>query len=83
MTTSWTTDGSASFAELLEAARRAPVTLTEGGRPAAVVLSFEDYERMRGAAWDRLMGTMKRMRAGASERGMTDATLESLVADDS
>jgi PHD/YefM family antitoxin component YafN of YafNO toxin-antitoxin module len=78
-----TADNPESFDELLEAERQAPVAVIDGSRPAAVVISIEDCERMRGAAWGRLMRTMERIRARVRERGMTDATLESPLADDS
>jgi prevent-host-death family protein len=42
------------FGRLLDAAQRAPVTVTKKGPPAAVVMSIEDYERMRVRAWERL-----------------------------
>lgn len=43
-------DAKSSFGQLLDAVQRAPVTITKKGRPAAVVMSIEDYEPMRGAA---------------------------------
>jgi antitoxin Phd len=71
------------FGQLLDAAQRAPVTVTKKGRPAAVVMSIEDYERMRGAAWQRLSETMARAREQAAERGLTDELLDELLADES
>jgi prevent-host-death family protein len=41
-------DAKNRFGQHLAAAQRAPVTVTKNGRPAAVVMSVEDYERMRG-----------------------------------
>jgi antitoxin Phd len=71
------------FGQLLDAAQRAPVTVTKKGRPAAVVMSVEDYRRMRGAAWKRLLDTMTRARKDAAERGLTDELLDELLADES
>jgi len=71
------------FGQLLEAAQRAPVTVTKQGRPAAVVLSVEDYQRMRGAAWQRLADTMASARRVATERGLTDERLDELLGDES
>lgn len=71
------------FPELLDAARRAPVEVTDHGRPAAVMISIEDYERLRGASWDRLAATMARARRQAQERGLTDEVVEALLADES
>jgi prevent-host-death family protein len=71
------------FGQLLDAAQRAPVTVTKKGRPAAVVMSVEDYERMRGAGWKRLLETMASARQQAAERGLTDELLDELLADES
>ena len=76
-------DAADRFAELLQATRRAPVTVVDHGRPAAVVLAIEDYARLRGAAWDRLEATMSKARNDARDRGLTDELLESLLADES
>jgi prevent-host-death family protein len=71
------------FGQVLDAARRAPVTVTRKGRPAAVVLSVEDYERLRGAAWQRIAETMATAHRQAAERGLTDEVLAQLLADES
>lgn len=76
-------DAKNRFGQLLEAAQRAPVTVTRKGRPAAIVLSVEDYERMRGAAWQRLLDTMTRAREEAAGRGLTGERLDELLADES
>ena len=41
-----------------DAARRAPVTVTKKGWPAGIVMSIENYERMRAAVRNRLCETM-------------------------
>lgn len=76
-------DAKNRFGQLLDAAQRAPVTVTKKGRPAAVVMSIDDYERMRGAAWKRLSETMATARKQAAERGLTDELLDELLADES
>ena len=78
-----TAEAADRFVELLDAARRSPVAVTERGRPAAVMLSLEDYERLRGTAWDRLAATMARARHQAQERGLTDEVVEALLVDGS
>ena len=75
-------DAAHRFPELLEAARRAPVTVVDQGRPAAIILSLKDYERLRGVAWDRLAETMALAGRQAQDRGLTDELLESLLADE-
>ena len=69
--------------ELIDAARRSPVTVADEGGPAAVVMSIEDYERLRGEAWERLSATLARARRTAGNRGLTDELIESLLADES
>ena len=76
-------DAANQFSKLLQAAQSAPVTVVDHGRPAAVLLSVEDYARLRGAAWDRLRATMAKARADARGHGLTDDQLESLLAGDS
>ena len=71
------------FGQLLDAAQRAPVRVTKKGRPVGVMMSMEQYARLRGAAWDALNETMDRMAKRATARGLTDAKLEKLLADDS
>jgi prevent-host-death family protein len=68
-------DAKNRFGQLLDAAQRAPVTITKKGRPTAVVMSIEDSERMRGAAWKRLFETMATARKEAAGRGLTDELL--------
>ncbi|MCB1742054.1 MAG: type II toxin-antitoxin system Phd/YefM family antitoxin [Gammaproteobacteria bacterium] len=70
------------FGQLLEAAQREPVTVTKQGRPAAVVLSVEDYERMRGAARASLLESVRRMQQEAAAAGLTEEVLDELLADD-
>ncbi len=71
------------FGQLLEAAQRGPVRVTRRGRPAGVVLSEEQYQRLRGIAWDRLANTVASMRRQASERGLSEEVLAELLADES
>ncbi len=39
-------DAKNGFGRLLDAARRQPVTIQKNGRPVAVMLSSEEYERL-------------------------------------
>ncbi len=76
-------DAKNRFGQFLDAAQRAPVRVTKNGRVVTVMMSVEHYERLRGAAWERLTATMNAMGAEASERGLTDAKLQALLADES
>ena len=71
------------FGQLLDRAQRRPVAISKNGRAVTVMLSVEQYERLRGAAWARLAGTMDAMSEEAAANGLTDATLETLLADES
>ena len=75
-------DAKNHFGHLLDAAQTVPVRVTKKGRPVGVVMSIQQYERLRGAAWARLTETMDRMGAEATARGLTDAELDTLVGDD-
>ncbi|MCY4119559.1 MAG: hypothetical protein OXG72_01385 [Acidobacteria bacterium] len=57
--------------------------MTKKGRPVGVLMSMQQYERLRGAAWARLTETMDRLGAEAASRGLTEAELDVLLSDDS
>lgn len=46
-------------------------------------MSVQHYERLRGAAWERLSKTMNVMSAQASAGGLTKEKLEQLLSDES
>ena len=71
------------FGHLLDASQTAPVLLTRKGRGVSVVMSVEQYERLRGAAWERLTATMDALGAEASAKGLTASALGTLLADES
>lgn len=71
------------FGQLLDAAQRAPVRVTKQGRAVGVMMSVDQYERLKGAAWDRLAQTMDRIGKEAAEAGLTEDELDSLLADES
>jgi len=71
------------FGQLLEAAQRGPVRVTRRGRSAGVLLSEEQYQRLRGIAWERLAGTVDTMRRQAADKGLTAETLARLLDDES
>ena len=75
--------------ELIEAARKEPVTVLENGEPAVVVLSpaefdrLDEQDRIRRDAKARLRETITSIHRDASERGLTETELERLLADES
>ena len=76
-------DAKNRFGQFLDAAQRAPVCVTKNGRAVTVMMSVEHYERLRGAAWERLTATMDTIGKEASAKGLTDARLQALLADES
>ena len=76
-------DAKNRFGRLLDAVQSAPVRVTKKGRAVGVMMSMQQYERLRGAAWERLTVTMDTLGKEASANGLTDARLEALLADES
>lgn len=75
-------DAKNQFGQFLDAAQRAPVRVTKNGRPVGVLMSEAQYQRLRGAAWERLQATVETMRQQASDAGLSDEVLEDLLRDD-
>lgn len=71
------------FGRLLDASQRAPVLLTRKGRGVSVMMSVEQYERLRGAAWERLAAAMHDLGEEAATNSLTPALLGELLADES
>ncbi len=75
--------------KLIEAAASGPVTVMEHGKPAAVILSPADFERLdrperiRREAVERLRATVAAAQKEAAARGLTEDELEKLLADES
>ncbi len=76
-------DAKNHFGQLLDSAQRAPVRVTKNGRAVGIMMSVEQYDRLRGAAWQRLAETMDRLGANAEGAGLTEETLDALLADES
>jgi prevent-host-death family protein len=81
--------GQIKLRELIEAVRSEPVTVLEKGEPVAVVLSPTEFDRLaeqdriRREAKGRLRATISSIQREAGERGLTEAELERLMADES
>ena len=74
-------DAKNRFGYLLDAVQSAPVRVTEKGRAVDVMMSVQHYERLRGAAWERLTMTMDALGEVASANGLTEAKLTALLTD--
>jgi prevent-host-death family protein len=53
------------FGLLIDTARAEPVTIAKHGRPVAVVLSVEEYERLKGRADGTATGSEEKVLAPA------------------
>ena len=74
---------------VIELASVEPITLIDSAGPAAVVLSLSEFNRLdaqdtiRRDAKARLLKTIADIQADAAARGLTDAELVRLLADES
>jgi antitoxin Phd len=75
------TDAKQRFAAVIDAAQREPVRIRRQNRDVAVILSTEEYDRIRGANVDELDRLCERVTKQAAERGLTDEILTNLLKD--
>jgi len=77
------TDAKQNFAALLDDVQRGPVVIRRQSRDQAVVLSPQEYARLRGLAIADFQAFCDRVGAQAAERGLTERKLGALLrADD-
>jgi prevent-host-death family protein len=75
------TEAKQRLAELLDAAQRAPVMIRRQKREIAVVMSPDEYRRLRGLSITELERLTDRIGAQAKRRGLTEEKLQALLAD--
>ena len=75
------TDAKQRLAALLDAAQREPVLIRRQNRDVAIVMSPQEYDRIRGANVDELDRLCERVSKQAAERGLTDEILADLLKD--
>ena len=76
------TEAKQRLAAVLDAAQREPVVIRRQNRDIAVVLSMQDYERMRGAKVKEFQEYADEIGRRAKARGLTEAKLAKLLKDD-
>ena len=83
MRTITTDDVSRDWPSVAAEARHAPVRVSDKDGLDLVILSHEDYERIRGVIGQNLKEAMDIMGRTAEARGLTEEKLEELLADES
>lgn len=76
-------DAKNQFGRFIDAAQAEPVRVTKKSRPVGVFMSEVQYERLRGAAWERLRDTVETMRGEAGRNGLSEEALADLLRDES
>ena len=75
------TDAKQRLAALLDAAQREPVVIRRQNRDVAVVMSAEEYDRMRNLHADEFQRFCDRVGVQAKARGLTESKLKKLLKD--
>jgi len=75
------TDAKQRLAALLDAAQREPVVIRRQNRDVAVIMSAEEYERIRGINNAELKRLCDRVSAQAAARGLTEKILADILKD--
>lgn len=75
------TEAKQRLAALLDTAQREPVLIRRQNRDIAVIMSPEEYDRIRGARNDEFERFCDRVSAKAKARGLTEKILADILKD--
>lgn len=75
------TDAKQRLAALLDAAQREPIIIRRQNRDVAVIVSMEDYQRIRRSNVAKLQELCDRVSKQAAERGLTEEILADILKD--
>lgn len=71
-----------SFGKVLDSAQREPVLIQKHNRPTAVVLSAQEYERLRGINGAEFAAFCDRVGTRAEQMGLTEEGLAGILRDE-
>jgi prevent-host-death family protein len=77
------TEAQQRLAALLDAAQREPVMIRRQNRDVAVLLSPQEYDRLRALNTDEFQRFCDRIGERSTARGMTDEKLAEILVDES
>ncbi len=76
------TDAKQRFAEVIDSAQREPVVIRRQKRDVAVIMSAEEYERLRAATVTEFERFCDAVAKRAAARGLTEEKLAEILADE-
>ena len=78
-----TTDARAAFSDIIATSAREPVVIQRQNKDVAVMISPEEYEKLRQIHLQRIDDLCRRASAHAKKMGLTEEKLAELLADES
>lgn len=76
------TEAKQRFSAVLDAAQRRPVVIRKQARDVAVVMSYQEYEKLRRLNIEEFLRFCREVGERAVARGMTEEKLNELLSDD-